>query len=215
MRSFCRLFAGSSSSGVSNRAFDSSSLLYLLKFSNLLLLDDTVNGNVKDLDLAKFGLEIENIPKDGDCAFRSILRQLRKMDFDKTEELKDHLRSLNLMTESEDDDISTLRLLFVQECKKRTDDYLNFFAGSKTKFIERVVEFETKGVFDNAVGDLVPRVCSDLLRVPITILTSIHPQDETEFMPDRLLSNSPIFIAYHHYGAGHYDATNFISTSGT
>ena len=190
--------------------------MYLLKFSNLLHLDDT-NGNVKDLEryLATFGLEIENIPKDGDCAFRSILRQLRKMDFDKTEELKDHLRSLNLMTESEDDDISTLRLLFVQECKKRTDDYINFFAGSKPKFIERVVEFETKGVFDNAVGDLVPRVCCDLLRVPITIFTPIQPQDETEFMPDRLLTNSPIFIVHHHYGAGHYDATNFISTSGT
>ena len=187
----------------------------LLKFSNLLHLGDT-NGNDKDLErhLAKFGLEIENIAKDGDCAFRSILRQLRKMDFDKPEELKDHLRSLNLMTESEDDDISTLRLLFVQECKKRTDDYSNFVPGSKTTFIEKLMEFERKGVFDNAVGDLVARVCCDLLRVPITIVTSSLPKEEIEFKPDRLLSNSPIFIAYHHYGAGHYDATNFIPTSG-
>ena len=187
----------------------------MLKFSNLLLSDDT-NGNDKDLErhIAKFGLEIENIPKDWDCAFRSILRQLRKMDFDKTEELKDHLRSLNLMTESEDDDISTLRLLFVQECKKRTDEYSVFFPGPKTMFIEELMEFERKGVFDNAVGDLVARVCCDLLRVPITIVTSSLPKEETEFKPDRLLSNSPIFIAYHHHGAGHYDATNFIPTSG-
>ena len=90
-----------------NRAFDSSSLLYLLKFSNLLHLDDSTESNdpnisthTEDLKrhLAGFGLEIESVSKDGDCAFRSIIRQLLKMDFDKTKGLEDHLRSLNLMT---------------------------------------------------------------------------------------------------------------------
>ena len=81
-----------------NRAFDSSSLLYLLKFSNLLHLDDTTESNdpnisthTEDLKrhLAGFGLEIESVSKDGNCAFRSIIRQLLKMDFDKTKGLED------------------------------------------------------------------------------------------------------------------------------
>ena len=81
-----------------NRAFGSSSLFYLLKFSNLLHLDDSTESNdpnisthTEDLKrhLAGFGLEIESVSKDGDCAFRSIIRQLLKMDFDKTKGLED------------------------------------------------------------------------------------------------------------------------------
>ena len=106
-----------------NRAFGSSSLFYLLKFSNLLHLDDSTESNdpnisthTEDLKrhLAGFGLEIESVSKDGDCAFRSIIRQLLKMDFDKTKGLEDHLRSLNLMASSEDEDTFTLQEVFVE-----------------------------------------------------------------------------------------------------
>ena len=87
-------------------------------------LDDTTESNdpnisthTEDLKrhLARFGLEIESVSKDGDRAFRSIIRQLLKMDFDKNKGLEDHLRSLNLMAGSEDEDTFILRQLFVEE----------------------------------------------------------------------------------------------------
>ena len=201
-----------------NRAFDSSSLLYLLKFSNLLHLDDTTESNdpnisthTEDLKrhLAGFGLEIESVSKDGDCAFRSIIRQLLKMDFDKTKGLEDHLRSLNLMAGSEDEDTFTSRQLFVEEFIRGED-----VAVSTTTFTERANEFRMKGVFDREIGDLVMKVCCNVLKVSIIIITSSRSTPVVPFVPDSPLSTTPIYIAFHYYGAGHYDATNQICTSG-
>ena len=201
-----------------NRAFDSSSLLYLLKFSNLLHLDDSTESNdpnisthTEDLKrhLAGFGLEIESVSKDGDCAFRSIIRQLLKMDFDKTKGLEDHLRLLNLMTGSEDEDTFTLRQLFVEEFIRGED-----VAVSTTTFTERANEFRMKGVFDREIGDLVMKVCCNVLKVSIITITSSRSTPVVPFVPDSPLSTTPIYIAFHYYGAGHYDATNQICTSG-
>ena len=200
-----------------NRAFDSSSLLYLLKFSNLLHLDDTTESNdpnisthTEDLKrhLAGFGLEIESVSKDGDCAFRSIIRQLLKMDFDKTKGLEDHLRSLNLMAGSEDEDTFTSRQLFVEEFIRGED-----VAVSTTTFTERANEFRMKGVFDREIGDLVMKVCCNVLKVSIIIITSSRSTPVVPFVPDSPLNTTPIYIAFHYYGPGHYDATNQLCTS--
>ena len=206
-----------------NRAFDSSSLLYLLKFSNLFHLDDTTESNdpnisthTEDLKrhLAGFGLEIESVSKDGDCAFRSIIRQLVKMDFDKTKGLEDHPWSLNLMAGSEDEDTFTVRQLFVEEFIRGEDEYSGFVAESTTTLTERANEFRMKGVFDREIGDLVMKVCCNVLKVSIIIITSSRSTPVVPFVPDSPLSTTPIYIAFHYYGAGHYDATNQICTSG-
>ena len=65
------------------------SCMHLSKLSNLLSFDDAmavsdpnINTHLEDLErnLAGFRLEIESISKDGDCAFRSIMRQTLKLD---------------------------------------------------------------------------------------------------------------------------------------
>ena len=99
--------------------------------------------------LTGFGLEIESVSKEGDRAFRIIISQLIKMDFDKTKGLEDHLWSLNLMAGSEDEDTFTLRQLFVEEFIRGED-----VAVSTTTFTERASEFRMKGVFDREIGDL-------------------------------------------------------------
>ena len=196
-----------------NRAFDSSSLLYLLKFSNLLHLDDSTESNdpnisthTEDLKrhLAGFGLEIESVSRDGDCAFRSIRRQLLKMDFEKTKGLEDHLRSLNLMASSEDEDTFTLQEVFVEEFIRGEDEYSGFVAESTTTFTERANEFRMKGVFDREIGDLVMKVCCNVFKVSIIIITSSRSTPVVSFVP----------VAFHYYDAGHYDAANQICTSG-
>ena len=40
------------------------------------------------------------------------------------------------------------------------------------------------------------------------VITSSRFVPVVPFMPDEPLTNQPIYIAYHYYGAGHYDATN-------
>ena len=170
-----------------NRAFGSSSLFYLLKFSNLLHLDDSTESNdpnisthTEDLKrhLAGFGLEIESVSKDGDCAFRCIIRQLLKMDSDKTKGPEDHLRSLNLMAGSEDEDTFTLRQLFVEEFIRGED-----VAVSTTTFTERANEFRMKGVFDREIGDLVMKVCCNVFKVSIIIITSSRSTPVVSFVP--------------------------------
>ena len=131
------------------------------------------------------------------------------MDFDKTKGLEDHLWSLNLMAGSEDEDTFTLRQLFVEEFIRGED-----VAVSTTTFTERASEFRMKGVFDREIGDLVMKVCCNVLKVSIIIITSSRSTPVVPFVPDSPLSTTPIYIAFHYYGAGHYDATNQICTSG-
>ena len=201
-----------------NRAFDSSSVLHLSKFSNLLSLDDAmeindpnINTHLEDLqrNLAGFRLEIESISKDRDCAFRSIMRQALKLDLKDKKELEDHLMSLNLLSGSEDEDIFTLRQIFVEELIRGEEEYSGFLSAESTRTLtERANEFKIPGVFDREIGDLTMKVCSNVLRIPIIIITSSRSTPVVPIVPDRSLCNTPIYIAFHYYGAGHYDATN-------
>ena len=63
-------------------------------------------------------------------------------------------------------------------------------------------------VFDSDIGDLVIKVCSSIIKVPVIVITSSRSVPVVPFTPDEPLTNQPIYIAYHYYSAGHYDATN-------
>ena len=65
-----------------NRSFNSLDLIYLSYFDNVLALEDdaifddpTMNSHEQILErqLAGFGLCIDEVQKDGDCAFRSVV----------------------------------------------------------------------------------------------------------------------------------------------
>ena len=200
-----------------NRAFNPSSVLHLSKFSDLLSFDDAmeinndpnINTHIEDLErhLAGFRLEIDHISKDGDCAFRSIIRQTLKLDLKEKKELEHHLRSLKLLSGCEDEDTFTLPQLFVEELLRGEEEYSGFLSETST-LNDRANEFKIRGVFDREIGDLTMKVCSNVLRIPIMIITSSRSTPVVPFVPDRSLSNTPIYIAFHYYGAGHYDATS-------
>lgn len=199
-----------------NRAFDSRSLLHLLKLSNLLSLEATesndpiIRTHTEDLQrhLAGFGLKIHSVSKDGDCAFRSIIRQLSKLDVSKNKQLVDHLRSLKLLSGSEDADTFALRQLFVEELLQREEEYSGFvISESTTTLKEKANEFRMEGVFHREIGDLTMKACCNVLRVSIIVITSSRPTPVVPFVPDDPISTTPIYIAFHYYGAGHYDAT--------
>ena len=92
--------------------------------------DPNINTHIEDLGrhLAGFRLEIDSISKDGDCTFRSIIRQTLKLDLKAKKELEDHLKSQKLLSGSEDEDTFTLRQLFVEELLKGEDEYSGFLS---------------------------------------------------------------------------------------
>lgn len=67
--------------------------------------------------------------------------------------------------------------------------------------------FREPGTFCGEVGDLIIKVCSDILQVPIIVVTSINGSPYVPFIPDDALITNAIYIAYTAFGPGHYDGT--------
>ena len=174
------------------------------------LCDPTVAEHTEALsrNLGGFNLTTDVVPKDGDCAFRSIARMLRSICSNPEQlEVLNHLTSIGLC-QSENKDTVTMRNLFVDELLKFDEDILGFFTDQSREALEtKALEFKRQGTFDTAIGDVVMRVCAQLLRVPIMVVTSLNSLPCVPFLPSNPLTSKPIFVAYHYYGAGHYDAT--------
>ena len=67
--------------------------------------------------------------------------------------------------------------------------------------------FREPGTFSGDIGDLVIKVSSDFLRIPILVVTSINGSPYVPFIPDEPVITKPIYIAFNAYGPGHYDGT--------
>ena len=98
--------------------------------------------------------------------------------------------------------------LFGDELLKDSGAATSFLEGSADEKSRRAEGFRVRGVFDRDIGDLVIKVCSSIIKVPVIVITSSRSVPVVPFTPDEPLTNQPIYIAYHYYGAGHYDATN-------
>lgn len=67
--------------------------------------------------------------------------------------------------------------------------------------------FRDQNSFCGDVGDLVIKVCSDLLRIPIIVVTSLNGTPFVPFIPDDAVTDRAIYIGYTAFGPGHYDGT--------
>ena len=198
-----------------NRSFNSLDLIYLSSFGNVLALEDdatfddpTINSHVQILErqLAGFGLCIDEVQKDGDCAFRSVIRQFRKRA--KNDELiANHEKQMRLPPD-EDGATFALRQLFADEITTECCETNQFLCGTSQEIWRKASEFRARGVFDREIGDVVMKICANIIKIPIMVVTSNQSIPYVPFFPDDLLSSEPIYVAYHFYGAGHYDATD-------
>ena len=62
-------------------------------------------------------------------------------------------------------------------------------------------EFRTTGMFNRELGDVVIKACSNILRVPIMVITSSNSVPcvlVCFFFPEDSLSNDSIYVAYHY-----------------
>ena len=206
----------------SDRSFNALDLLHINKLHNLLNVEDstmvtddpTINTNEQTLqrNLAKFNLELDNVQPDGDCACRSNVRQISKRVNKEPSTVSTHLKSLGLLID-EDVDTFTLRQLFVDAVLSDQCRISSFIEGGMEEVMRKAREFRTKGIFDREIGDIVLRACCNILQIPMVLITSNQTVLFLSFKCDQSVTNEPIFLTYHYYGAGHFAATE-VKTSG-
>jgi len=127
-------------------------------------------GHALSRNLRGFNLTTNAIPKDGHCTFRFLARMLSSVCDPQQPEISSHLKSIGLC-KSEDEDTITMRNLFVNEILKCDDEILAFFPEqSKEEITTKALQFRRQGMFDTAIGDVVMRVCTQLLRLPIMVV---------------------------------------------
>lgn len=162
---------------------------------------------VLERNLASFNLHIDPVTGDGDCAFRSIVLQIRKThDWnDQESALRNQLLRLEL-GRGIDDDVFHLRQLFVNSVQ--SSEHYQLLTGIPLPEMNAETErFRDQGSFCGDVGDLVIKVCSDILQTPIIIITSIHGAPYVPFIPDDAVTDEVLYLAYNAFGPGHYDGT--------
>ena len=203
-----------------DRSFNALDILHFNKMTKLLNVEDTIdsadptvhsNNETLQRHLAKFNLQLDKVTPDGDCAFRSIVRQITKRTHDVQDRVSTHLKSLGLLI-NEDDDTFRLRQLFVEAVLSNAHGISSFIQGTAEDVLAKAREFRTKGTFDREIGDVVLRACCNILQIPIFVITSNHTIPYLSFKCDHSITKEPIFIAFHYYGAGHYDATDSIAS---
>lgn len=154
-----------------------------------------------------FSLKRDEVVGDGDCAFRTIISQVRKTNqwSDPNSALCQHISYLGL-GRSADEDVNQLRQLFVNNVQ--SNEHYQMLTGIPSDEMNTETErFREPGTFCGEVGDLIIKVCSDILQVPIIVVTSINGSPYVPFIPDDALITNAIYIAYTAFGPGHYDGT--------
>lgn len=110
--------------------------------------DNAIQGyvNVLKRNLAAFGLEIEAVIGDVNCAFRSLAKQIVRLSKE-SDSFKERLKSLNLL-KTEDKDTFQLRQLFADRIAEGDDELLAFlpFENNDGGIDEKVNEFRSPGV---------------------------------------------------------------------
>ena len=163
-----------------DRSFNALDTVHLSKMTKLLTSEDnidtddpTINIHSETLKrhLATFNLQLDRVQSDGDCAFRTIIRKVRKLVHNEAGQLSDHLRRLELLS-TEDLDTYTLRQLFVDAVLADDCSISNFFEGPHADVERKAREFSVRRFFDQEIGDFVIRLCSNILQAPIMVITS-------------------------------------------
>lgn len=163
-------------------------------------------------NLASVNRCIDPVSGDGDCAFRSIVTQLRKTKEwnEENSTLLEHLTRLGL-GKTIDEDVFQLRQCFVDNVQ--SNEHYQMLSGVPLVDMNYETErFREQGSFCGDVGDLVIKVCADILKVSIFIVTSLNGKPYVgPFVPDETFIEQSLYITYTAFGPGHYDCTMSIA----
>ena len=143
------------------------------------------------------------------CVIRvqTIVSQMRKTIewTDRRSLFRERLTYLGLGN-YEDSDVLKLRQLFVDNVQ--SNDHYQMLSGiPSTELNAETERFREPGTFSGDIGDLVIKICSDFLQIPILVVNSINGSPYVPFIPDEQVPTKAIYIAFNAYGPGHYDGT--------
>ena len=147
--------------------------------------------------LTSFNFDLVPIVGDGNCFFRAVsyyLETLTNEDY-----YSDLAKKIGDVT-----DPLHLRNLVCTEWSEHSDEYAGFLTSSTVA--EEVRKFRTPGYFMGELGDTMPLAMSNVLGIPIIIITSTLCTPFICLNPRQNVFPAIIYLAYHQYGAGHYDA---------
>ena len=97
-----------------------------------------------------------------------------------------------------------LRNLVCTEWSEHSDEYVGFL--TSIIVAEEVEKFQVSGYVMGELEDTMPLVMSNVLGIPIIIITSMLCTPFICLNPRQNVFPAIIYLAYHQYGAGHYDA---------
>ena len=100
-----------------------------------------------------------------------------------------------------------LRSLIVEEWTgPNAEEYMNFIEEDVDFHLE-AQKYRSEGFFLGPLGDLMPMAMSNVLNLPLCIITSESHTPVISVCPLRTVSGSvPVMLAYTSSGPGHYDA---------
>ena len=157
--------------------------------------------------LSSFGLRLDRVPGDGNCCFTSIIKEVQKVivdeTFDDTSHYIQYLKSIGLGNTIEVD-TDHLRHLFCEEIETNSDRYEAWVDFDVKSELEK---FSKSGWFNSSLGDLCVIACSNVLKTPIVVITSLPRSPFIPFIPSEILNTRALYIAFNHSFPGHYDAT--------
>ena len=129
--------------------------------------------------LATFNLVINPLAKDGDCAFRSVVKMIKASYSSNDKPLWEHLKTLGLL---KTEDVRGLQHLSAEAILKQRE--FLFFIPSQDRYSinMRAEELKQNGVFNRSLGELVMKVCDHILKLPIMAVTSNENYPYVPFM---------------------------------
>jgi hypothetical protein len=155
-----------------------------------------------------FGFTIIPITGDGNCFFRAVAFQLLQFLLSSScpENLHIHLQSLGINNEISIKELSQrLRQIVVEEWRENPQEYIPFFENIDMQLESE--RFRTSGEFAGQLGDALPLAMTNVLHIPILILTTVHNMPFLPVIPRTNLNNDiVIYLSYIQEGPGHYDA---------
>ena len=108
---------------------------------------------------------------------------------------KEHLESISLLKTEEKDTYHSGQL-FVDEVLSGDKELLSFLPKEDDveTLQEKAEEFQSPGVYDKMLGDLVMKTSAQILQLPTMVITPSEAVLYLPFVPDRLTNKEPAFV---------------------
>lgn len=138
-------------------------------------LENGKNIETLSRNLQSFNLTVDSVVGDGNCCFHSITVQLSKLlNLHSDENIKNFVATLKGMGlgKSTKEDASLLPSLFIQELTNNVDRYKDWIDIEEDHFFQEVSYLQQEGSFTSNLADLCVKVCSNVLGLPIVVITS-------------------------------------------